>query len=332
MKSLCSFILLVFVSLPVFGQNFEPIVKPIGFAEKIVIRGFKGNLQIVPTDTESLRVEARKTSKGEFDQWTVQFRQKTNVVELIVKGPSEQEDWEQLRANKNIPEFDIKVTAPQKDMEIFWGEGKIVADHWNANMSIQMTDGDMKVTKSKGNLMLHLIKGRLKVAEHQGNIETQTFKGQATIDKTKGSIVVDNHSATYTIDEHNGPLEFRNHSGSLADVKSTGSINIRNVSGVISIKDFSGSLEGDFTKGSLSAKMTNVQNVTVNSEEAAITLDVPEESGAMVSLRSQKGDLRSPDYLEKNEKGLWIEHKGRLKGKEQGNIKILSKYGDIVLK
>lgn len=327
-----SFVLPAFLSLSAYGQNFEPIVKPIGFAEKIVVRGFKGNLQIVPTESENLRVEARKTNKGDFDQWTVQLRQKSNVVEVVVKGPSEQEDWEQLRNQKNVPEFDIKITAPQKDLEVFWGQGKFVVEQWKSNLSVQMTDGDMRVGQSKGNLMLHLIKGRMKVTEHQGNIETQTFNGQVVLEKTKGMVVIDNHSALYTVDEHNGPLEFRNHSGSLVDNKSSGSLNIKNISGVITIRDFSGSLEGEIGKGSLNAKMTNVQNVVVNSEEAAITLDVPDESGAMVSLRSQKGDLRSPDYLEKNEKGLWIEHKGRLKGKEQGNIKIISKYGNIVLK
>lgn len=329
------FIVFLLVNLFVFSsmaQLFQPIIKPIGSAEKIVIRGYKGQLQIVPTLSETLKVEAKKGGKGEFDRWTFQVRQKGSVMEIIVKGPSEREDWENVRNQKNVPPFEMKVTAPHRELQVFWNQGKFVAEGLNSNLSLQMTDGDMKVVKSKGNLMLQLINGRIKVEEHKGNVDIQSFKGQTVVNKTQGALSINNYSATYRLENHQGPLEVRNHSGSMVITGVKGSSNVKNVSGVISLSEFEGSFKGEFNKGALNAKIKVLQNFMVNSEAAAITLDAPKESGAMVSLRSEKGHLRAPIHLGKLRKGRWTERRGRLKGKEQGNIKIISKYGDIVLK
>ncbi len=324
------FFISLLLSLSAWGQRFQPVSQPIGLAEKIVVRGFKGVLQIVPSDTETLTVEAEK--KGGGSGWTYEVRQRQNTVEVRVKGPVEQEAWEKLRGKGKVPTFEMKITAPQRPMEIFWNEGQVFAENWGSNLSLQMTKGKTKFSKGQGNLRIQLIDGQIEVEEQTGNIALQTYKGQVLLTKNKGALSLNNHSALYTLKGHDGPIEYRNHSGTTNLTSITGNVIINNVSGAVRIRDFEGSLQADFKKGSLDAGMKSLQNLNITSDEAAITIDTPKASGAIVQLRSEKGRLWAPIHLRKLKKGRWTERKGRLKGDEQGNIKIVSKYGDIVLK
>lgn len=319
-------------SFPLLAQTFQPVSIPVGVTDKIIVRGYKGKLEIVPTDSEELRVEGRKIGSGTFDQWKVQLRRKQNDLEVIVKGPSESEDWEKVRANNSIPSFEIKLTAPQKAMEVFWSEGSVLAKKWKAPLTVQMTEGDMAFEMGEGPLMAQLIKGRLKVLDHQGDVELQTYNGQVFLEKIKGTLKVNNHSSNYQIQEQQGSSDYRNHSGSLVFKDIKGQIRLKNISGVISLNELNGSFEADMDKGAVNVVASQLQNFVVNTESAPVTLKAPRSSGASVKIRSEKGRLHAPTHLRKSTKGRWTELTGRLKGDDQGQIKIVSKYGDIVLK
>ncbi len=313
------------------AQRFTPVVQPIGTAEKIVVKGFKGNLQLVSTESGTLKVEAE--NKGPAGNgWTFEVSQNQNSIEIRLKSGSAQQGWDQVRSKTDVPSFDMKITAPRKAIEIFWNEGQVLAESWKSDLNLQMTTGNAKITKGEGDLQVQLLTGRLEISEHLGNISLQTFKGQTLISKTNGALSINNHSARCQFNEHEGPLEIRNHSGSTTLAQIKGNVTVKNVSGAVSLSDFEGSFSGDFSKGALDAKVTRLQNFSVNSGDATVTLDAPKDSGAIVSLRTEKGKLWAPLFLQRLKKGRWQERKGRLKGKEQGNIKIISKYGDIVLK
>ncbi len=309
----------------------QSLIKPLNQAEKVVVRGFKGRLQIVPITGESVRVEAQK-KEGTLAVWSVVLVDKGNILEVAVRGNSDKEDWEAVRLKKNLPHFDIKVYAPPKKLEVFWAEGQIVVSDFKSDLNIQLSEGDISITDGQGSMGLQMTSGRLKVSDHQGNIDLQTFHGQSHLENIKGSLSVNNHSASYKVLKHKGPIQIVNHSGSVVLDEPVGPIKIKNVSGVMNIKEFDGSLEGEFTRGTLNATAKSVQNFNVNSEEAVIVFEAPKESAAVASLRSEKGHLKGPPYFGKIRKGLWTELRGQLKGKEQGSIKIVSKYGDVVLK
>ncbi len=325
------FLISLLACLTAWGQRFQPVSQPIGLAEKIVVRGYKGILQIVPTDSETITVEAQ--NKSATPGWSFEVRQKQNTIEVLVKSPVEQETWENLRSKKgDLPEFEMKVTAPLRPMEIFWNQGQVFSEKWGSDLSLQMTEGKTKFSQGQGHLRIQMINGTIEVSNQVGNLALQTYKGRALLTNNKGALTLNNHSALYTLDGHEGPVEYSNHSGTTNFMKISGNTTIKNVSGSVRLRDFSGSLEGDFSKGSLDADLKSIQNLNITSDEAAITVDVGKESGAVVLLRSEKGRMSAPIHLRKLKKGLWTERKGRLKGEEQGNIKIVSKYGDIVLK
>jgi hypothetical protein len=317
---------------PTQAQMFAPITKPIGQAEKIIIRGYKGQLQILPGSTENLIIEAKKSGDNNQEGWSYQVQEKGLTIEILVKSSSEKEDWQNLTDKKNIPDFSMKVTAPARALEVFWNQGQFIADGLKSSLNLQMTEGEIKVSNGKGDLFIQTVKGKVQVTNQEGQVDLQSYSGQSVLEKTKGSLKINNFSSTYSISNHKGPLDLRNHSGSVSIKQLEGHTNIRNLSGVISLRNMDGSFEGQFEKGALDAQFIHLQNFVLSSEEATISLDVPKDSGAMVSLRSEKGHMRAPPYIGKASKGMWTERKGRLKGDEQGNIKIISKYGDIVLK
>lgn len=326
--NLCFFILLM--SSTAFGQRFQPVIKPIGLTEKIIIRGYKGKLQVVPTDSDTVKVDAKASGKN--SGWTFQVRQKQNMMEIVVVGPTGSMNWEEVRNRKGIPDIEMKVIAPHRPLEVFWDQGEFYAEKLKSNLNLQMTTGKARIADSEGRLLLQMIKGQVQVKGHQGNIDLQSFKGRTILEKTKGAITLNNHSAIYSISDHQGPIDMVNHSGRMVVKGVKGSTVAKNVSGVMSLSGLEGSLSGQFEKGALEARFKSLENVTINSDEAAITIDAPKESGARVDLRSEKGHMRAPIHIGKNRKGRWTHRKGRLKGKEQGNIKIISKYGNIVLK
>ncbi len=295
-----------------------------------MVRGFKGRLQIVPTESDTLKVEAE--TQGDPMGWTFTARKNQNQWEIVVKGGSEQSDFEEVRKNGKVPPFDLKITAPARPIEAFWNEGEVYLDKWPSDFSVQVTDGKVISRNGKGRYKVQVINGLVDVAEHQGSFDLQLFKGKAVFAKTKGELAINNHSANFQITEHDGPIRLQNHSGAVSMIDVNGRANVKNISGVFHLTKYSGNFDGDFDKGSLTAKVESLQSFKVNSNEAPITLDVPKNSGALVSLRSEKGHLWGPNVLRKIKRGRWTERKGRLNGSEQGNIKIISKYGDIVLK
>jgi DUF4097 and DUF4098 domain-containing protein YvlB len=323
---------LIGFSSSVDAQVLQPVTRSLGEVESVVIRGFKGKLQINQSTGDELKVEARKTGAPQFDQSTYHVRQKGGQLEILVRGPSETEDWEKLRAGTDLPEFEMKVTLPPKKLEIFWGKGQVVLEGFTADVSLQVTEGDVAASNGAGHLMLQLINGRGKLVNHKGPVDVQTFRGQMVTEKTQGYFHINNHSATYRVTDHKGPMDVRNHSGSVLASQIQGALTVKNVSGQVNFADVDGSLVGEIGSGRLSAKFQNLQNFSLQSERGTVTLEVPKSSGANVNLRSEKGKMYAPMYLGKSVRGRWTERKGRLKGDEQGNIKIVSKYGDIVLK
>ena len=131
---------------------------------------------------------------------------------------------------------------------------------------------------------------------------------------------------------HEGPIELTNHSGTSLFDHTKGGALIKNVSGVVRLEAFRGNFQGEFGKGTLVVQADELQNFKVNAHETAVTLQVPEDLGAMVHLRTEKGRLGAPGRLRRSKNGRWTERRGQLKGTLQGNIKIVSKYGDIVIK
>ena len=317
---------------PGWSQSFKPLTHPVDLVEKIVIRGYRGKLQIIPGPSNVLKVEGEKQGKAPPDQWTLQMEKKENILEISMKGSLEQKDWEKIRSGDQNPDFDIKVTAPFKPVEVFWNEGLVSVGRWKESLSVQMTRGNMDVKEGRGLLMLQLIRGRIKVSNHKGDIGIQSFGGRVFVKKTKGTLDIDNHSAVYNVSNHQGVLGLRNYGGSVTARQTRGAFLVRNISGKIRLEGFEGSFEGDFDDGSLNARVKNLQNFVVKGEEASVVLKVPQKSGAKVSLQSRKGRIIGPRYLQKIRRGQWVERRGRLRGKEQGHIKIISKYGEIVLK
>ncbi|MEM7646863.1 MAG: hypothetical protein AAF203_08145, partial [Pseudomonadota bacterium] len=299
MKKIFVTLLVLGLASAAWGQKRAPIERPLGDIRKVVVRGFKGRIQIVPSETDTLRIDARKVGKVPFDQWKLRVGSKQDTMEVVVKGPAEQEDWDKLRTKQEIPEFEMKLWVPPRELEVFWHSGAVVAQKWKGNLSLQMTEGAIKVEDGEGQLRLQMISGRVQVTNHKGNLDIQSFKGQVVTEQTQGLLSLDNHSAKAKVSKHNGPFHLNNHSGTISMVEVEGASQIRNVTGIVRASGFSGSLTGEIEKGSLSVKAKVVQNFTVNSSEAAITLDAPKESGAQVSLRSEKGHLWVPVYFQK---------------------------------
>ena len=329
----CPFLFISLFSCICFGQVYQPIEQPLGVTERVVIRGYRGKLQIVSNSADTLKVETQKMDSGsQFNQWKIELEQNGTTTQILVKGPSEQEDWNHLRTGSQLPQFHMKVSMPPKPVEVFWAEGEILVDQWNANLSLQMNKGTIQIQKGQGMVKAQLLEGDLQILQRKGSVEAQIFKGQMTAKGIEGSLRLDNFGALCRISDHKGPIDIHNHSGKLNLDNIEGGTSFENVSGAISLSQLAGSLEGNFVKGSLTAHLSSLQNINITSQDAAISIDAPKDSGAQVRLRSEKGDIWGPSFLHKSRKGLWVERKGRLKGKQQGSIKIVSKYGNIVLK
>ncbi|MCB0378082.1 MAG: hypothetical protein KDD33_06285 [Bdellovibrionales bacterium] len=330
MKILFALSLFIF-NQPLWAQSFQPITVPMDVVEKVIIRGYKGKITLEEHKLDMLRIEGRKVGAGSYDQWKFQVRKKGNSLEVVVRGPSDTEDWEKIRQG-SIPSFELKVSMPSRPVEIFWASGSVESQNWPSSLVLQMTDGDVTLSKGTGEVKAQVINAKMSVSQQKGNVEIQTYKGDVTLTGIEGALKVFNRSANYKITQLKGPSEFKNHSGTIVLSEAVGHMSLNNINGIFKIKDLEGSLIGDFQKGSLDVKAKSLQNFVLNTDSAPVILDVDRKSGAMVTIRSEKGHLRVPPQLRKISKGRWTEYKGRLKGDDQGQIKIVSKYGDIVLK
>ena len=317
------------------SQKFQPVKVPLEADDRIVVRGYEGDVQIIPTPSQELRVEAqREKSQGVFDSWNFQVRKKKSQVEVIVKGRAEQEDWNKVRSGKR-PSFRLKIFAPARPLELSWHKGVITAKDSVASITAQLTEGKFISENGKGTLSVQLINGSMSIKKHTGNLNLQSYKGSVSLSQTKGVLRVDNHTSRYTVNEHQGSAEINNYSGPVAIEAMEGALTLYNQSGVVSVLEHSGSIKGETSKGSLTAKAKRLQDFVVTSGSGLVNLKLPKDSGAFVRLRSEKGELQAykySNYLQKIRKGLWTELKGQLRGEGQGQVKIFSKYGNIVLR
>lgn len=329
------FFTILFLTSIVRAQGPAQTTHSLDDVDRVVVRAYAGQLQVVPSSGPEMQVQIRRkggVSTGQHNLYQIQEKDRT--LEIRLTGASETDAWTQVLSSqtKPSPEYEMKLSLPPQKLEIFWHQGLVFIDKFKGDVAAQVSQGDIKAQNSEGQLSLQLIKGRLQVNDHKGPMDIQTFQGQTQIKNTAGLLSLDNFSADVNITGHKGSFEFKNHSGAVIATKVQGALTIKNVSGTLTVTDVDGSLKGEMGSGRLTAKFQTLQNFSLQNESGTISLQVPKTSGALVSVRSQKGQIYVPPYLGKRVRGQWTERSGQLRGSEQGNIKILSKYGDVVLK
>lgn len=318
----------------VLAQTAERTRHSLESVDRVVVRAYAGQLQVVPSTSDELQIQVRK--KGGLGSATgaqYQVREKDGTLEISLVGSSETDTWSQvLSPQGQAPEFEMKLSLPPKKVEVFWHHGLVFFDQYKGDATAQVSQGDIKAKGGEGSLALQLLKGRLHIVDHKGPLHLQVFQGKVDIKSGEGRLDLDSFSAEVNITEHKGPVAFKNHSGQVLASKVQGNMTLKNISGTLTLTDMEGSLNGEMGGGRLSAKFLSLQNFSLQNERGVVNLQVPPSSGALVSVRSQKGQIYVPPYLGKQVRGTWTERKGQLRGDEQGQIKILSKYGDVVLK
>ena len=323
-----------FLSISVFAQGmqkFQPVETDIESGDRIVIRGYQGDIKVTGGNSNKLIVQGMKPKTGDFSQWNFRLRKAPGVVEIIVKGPSETEDWEKVRAG-NVPRFSLNLSAPSRPLTVSWQEGNIEVLDWEAPATIHSTKGKVKTKKGKGGLNIQLMNGDIVVDSQEGNIQVQTRIGKVFVKNSKGRMTIDNYSSTYQVTNHKGGVDVQNYSGKMTLVDMEGQFNFNNNLGNFTLSGLKGSVKGESAKGVISVRAKQIQDFVVNSHSGPVVLDLPKEAGAYVSIRSEKGNLRGAPHFAKLRKGRWTELRGKLRGKEPGQVKIVSKYGNIVVK
>ena len=301
MKIVLTSLLVFFCAAVTHGQSlqrFQPVEAEIESGDRIVIRGYRGDVKVVAGKTDKLVVQGMKPKTGDFSQWNFRMRKTPGVVEILVKGPSESEDWEKVRAG-DVPEFSLNLSAPSRPIAISWQEGKIELVGWEADATIHSTKGLIKSEKGKGLRNIQLLNGEISLNGHEGNIQIQSRLGKVWVKDSKGRITVDNYSSTYQVNNHQGGVDVQNYSGKMNLVGMAGQLNFNNNLGNFTLSGLTGSIKGESAKGVIKVKAKQIQDFIVNSHSGPVVLDLPKEAGAYVSIRSEKGTLRgAPSFCE----------------------------------
>jgi|GEM_PF-4419650 len=313
-------------------QSFPAVEQVLADDDRIVVRGFKGSVSFSGTGGGALKVEGlRPKSKNPYDQWSVTLKKQGKDAVIAVKGPSELEDWAKIGEGK-VPTFSLKISGPPRKVFVSWQEGSVDFKNWQQDVTVNTTKSSITTSGTKGALNLQSLNGTIKVAEHEGTMNLQARTGSMSVTNGSGPLTVSNLSASVRLLGHKGPVDLQTYRGGFSSQDGEGDIVFDSAAGALVVTGHTGSLRGVSKSGAISVKGKVIQDFNVTTDSGSVTLDLPKSAGAYVSIRSERGKLRGAPNFAKVRKGRWTELKGKLKGKDQGQVKIVSKYGDIVVK
>lgn len=182
-----------------------------------------GNVEIHPWDREEIRIVVRYRgenkvigfgAKGEFD---VEFEQDGNTVRVI----GHEGDAATFGLHyQNIEEYSYTVQSPPHvTLELEGDDGDVVIEGWNADIDIELDDGDLILTSVQasavslnlgdGDARLTGIRANLMVGADDGNVtvtESETPKGRFELED--GDLVLKECAGDFDVEVDDGDVRF----------------------------------------------------------------------------------------------------------------------------
>ncbi len=317
--------------------NLQPVKMAVAENDRVQIRGFKGTVEIITSETvKDLTVEVRQdvpeklTSEQQAlaDEWQFGLKREGSVLIVAVDGPTSKELWNQTLLSGFAPQFVLRITTPAVPVEVNWSEGKISALNHHSGLRVTQVKGDVSVIGCEGDLKISNSEGTITVRNHKGAVEIDSYLAKVDLENINGQIQLENFTGESKLAKIEGGLTLTSFRGTTRVAGIKGRIEYKNGNSPLHIDDLEGELRGKSLQGSVFAEINGEADVKVESQEGAVNLKLA-NSGAYVNLGTTDGSLQVPSFLKLTRLPNQQIRTGRLRGSQGGNIFVRTTSGDV---
>lgn len=318
--------------------EYKPLTMRVEPQDQFLISGFKGRVNIIANEKSSSitigikQINSDRASgeiKELFDEWLFSLQRDENLVELTVRSPQAKQKWAKyLTESEFIPEFEITISAPSRPLKLAWRTGQISLKNWMQLAQVQIQEGRVDIQGGSGGVKVSHQEGQVMVTGYKGSVDIDTYKGKIIAQDTQGPVVIDNFVGESIISNSDGDVALSSFKGSMKVNKGKGRIDFANERGILNISGFSGDVRGRSEQGAVIANLNSSSNVRITTEQGNVSLRLP-GSGASVNLGTEDGAFYVPNYLRLTRLPNLKLMRGRLRGKNPGNIYVRTESGSI---
>jgi DUF4097 and DUF4098 domain-containing protein YvlB len=191
--------------------------------------------------------------------------------------------------------------------------------------------GSVRTQNTEGSLQVQIQHGEVKIDAHRGPLEVDSYGAKLSLQDVEGDLDLTNFAGETAIKGFSGAMDVRSQSGSVNIVKSSGSIDFLNGHGGFVLNGFEGPVRGQTDQGMVTANIEGEAEIHIDSNQGAVNVKLPNNSGASIRLQTEDGSLFAPVMLNSVSHAKSVA--GHLAGEgPKGAVAIKSKSGIVRLK
>lgn len=325
--SAISFILAHLVFQPVMAATFDV---PVSEGDRLVLRGLEAQVQMVAQPGAALRVSGVEQSGAEG---VFIIEKKNNIIEVRMNEYSGKRTWLNILPKANTQLKKIEITGPALPAEVQLRGGSVVAQKWNKDLKVSLTQGRVAALNGAGTLQVYVQKGDVSVSDHLGKVEADSYSGSMTLKNIQGDVEASLFSGQMNIEKVRGFLTVSAQQSAAKVNQSNGTIQFESGKGSLNIQGFQGRIEGQNQDAAITIGMTLDSEVDVKSKSGKVSIQTPPGSGASLNLMTVEGEIVVPSELRVTKLSAEKSVRGRLRGDApRGSIFVRSQDGTISVK
>lgn len=227
--------------------------------------------------------------------------------------------------------LEIEIPALAVDMVVL--DGSIELNQLKKDVRINLQKGKMTAKNLQAALNIHGIKTDINIEGGNFNLHTDLYQSIMKIKDFKGNIDLDLFNAELVVEKSNLNGNLRATQGVVKLNQCEGSVQFDFGRAQLVTNQWVGRLEGVSQEGPLTLGLGKEFEIILRTNLAKVNLTPPIESGALVNLTTQEGDIYAPQqYKVVRDNGVKI-LKARLKGDSSGKnlITVRSQEGSFYL-
>lgn len=306
--------------------------------DRLVVSGLRATVRLIqPTAAKPSVVRARKVlpdkassaAASKFEALAFSVRRDGNAVVLEAKGPQNKVDvgdW--LKAGG--PELVLEIEAQGVPTEVSIHSGQVIAQGWKAPLAVSVVDGAVKTSATEGPIRIQVQKGEVKAESHRGRLDVDSYGARINAQNVEGDLRVGNFGGESAISQVKGNVQLKTFAGGTSIAKTTGDVDFTLGRGALSVQELEGALRGQTEAGNVSAAVEGDAEVNIESNQGAVTVKLPQGSGAMVRLQSESGSIATAENIRPAQVNSMKTATGRLSGSgARGTVAVRTKSGAI---
>lgn len=336
MRTLSMFLVFLFsLSTNAKTLTYKPLSLEVQKGDRVEITGFHG--KVTTTVSEKARgvtvqlkqINPDKADSAEVDEWLFSMQKQENVIQIHVRSPQSKTSWSRMLSQTGAqPRFELLIQMPSLPVEVSWREGDVTFKGLRDELKIYAHSGNVSVMDHQARVQVNHQKGTIRLNDVKGDADVDTYAGKVVVNGLEGVLKLKNFNGTSDVLKVDGQVDFITYGGKLKVSGGKGRVEYTNEKGKVTLDKFEGRVRGVSEQGSLSATLVGNSNVRVTSNEGSVSLRML-NSSASVNAGSKEGPLNTPQYLRLTRLPNLRLVRGRLRGKNPGQVYVRTESGPI---